>query len=96
VDNPDGSDPSVGSAAVRRDDVGFGITGRKEPMDLQLRTVDEAAAKLAVGKTTVYLLMSSGRLPSVKIGRSRRIRVADFRHFIENLEEGHQAWVVRA
>ena len=81
---------------VGQDDAGFGIPSRKEPMDLQLMTVDEVAAKLAVGKTTVYMLMSSGRLPSVKIGRSRRIRGADFRQFVENLEEGHQTWVVRA
>lgn len=70
MDNADGSDPSVGSTVAGRDDAGFGITSRKELMDLQLMTVDEVAAKLAVGKTTVYMLMSSGRLPSVKIGEA--------------------------
>ena len=96
MDNAGGPDPCAGGAVVGRDDAGFEITSRKEPMDLQLMTVDEVAAKLAVGKTTVYMLMSSGRLPSVKIGRSRRIRIADLWQFVDNLEEGHQRWVVRA
>src|SRR5665811_185604 len=51
VDNTDGSDPCVGGTVVGQDDAGFGIPSRKEPMDLQLMTVDEVAAKLAVGKT---------------------------------------------
>jgi excisionase family DNA binding protein len=38
-----------------------------------LRTVKEAAAQLAVSRSTVYQLMSDSSLTYVKIGRSRRV-----------------------
>ena len=38
-----------------------------------LYTPEGAAAKIATGRTTIYALMASGELRSVKIGRSRRI-----------------------
>jgi excisionase family DNA binding protein len=41
-----------------------------------LLTPEHAAAKLDVGRTTVYALMASGELRSVKIGRSRRVPAA--------------------
>ncbi|MQS13379.1 helix-turn-helix domain-containing protein [Streptomyces kaniharaensis] len=36
-------------------------------------TVEEAARRLGVGRTTMYGLVSSGEVPSVMIGRLRRI-----------------------
>lgn len=36
-------------------------------------TVPEAASRLSVGRSTVYAMMRSGELPSVAIGRLRRI-----------------------
>ena len=38
-----------------------------------LLTVNEAAARLAIGRTTLYELISSHELRTVKIGRARRI-----------------------
>lgn len=38
-----------------------------------LLTPERAAEQLDIGRTTVYGLMASGELSSVKIGRSRRI-----------------------
>ena len=38
-----------------------------------LLTVDEAAKRLALGRTMVYELIGRGDLPSLKIGRARRI-----------------------
>jgi excisionase family DNA binding protein len=38
-------------------------------------TVDEAAVLLSVGRWTIYQMMASGDLPSLKLGRSRRIPV---------------------
>jgi excisionase family DNA binding protein len=36
-------------------------------------TVEEAARRLGVGRTTMYALIASGEIPSVTIGRLRRI-----------------------
>jgi excisionase family DNA binding protein len=36
-------------------------------------TVEEAARRLGVGRTTMYALLASGEIPSVSIGRLRRI-----------------------
>jgi len=41
--------------------------------DSGLLTILEAAQMLRLGRSTLYELIYSGRLPSVKIGRSRRI-----------------------
>lgn len=38
-------------------------------------TVDEAAQLLSVGRWTIYQMLSSGDLPSIKLGRSRRIPI---------------------
>ncbi len=38
-----------------------------------LLTVDEAAKRLALGRTMVYELIANGTLQSLKIGRARRI-----------------------
>jgi len=38
-------------------------------------TVPEAAERIGIGQTKVYELVARGDLPSVKIGRCRRIRV---------------------
>jgi excisionase family DNA binding protein len=36
-------------------------------------TVEEAARRLGVGRTTMYALLASGEVPSVTIGRLRRV-----------------------
>lgn len=48
-------------------------------------TVDEAAEQLRVGRSTVQKLLNAGELPSVKIGRCRRIRAADLQQYLKNL-----------
>lgn len=40
-----------------------------------LLTVEEAAERLAVGRTTAYRLIRSGELDSVRVGRLRRVHV---------------------
>lgn len=50
-----------------------------------LLTVDEAARALSVGRTTLYGLLADGRLPSVRIGRARRVSAAALRDFAESL-----------
>jgi excisionase family DNA binding protein len=50
-----------------------------------LFTPEEAAEQLSVGRTTVYGLIGCGRLRSVRIGGSRRIRHQDLVTFVEEL-----------
>lgn len=46
-----------------------------EPATLEpiLLRIEDAARLLSLGRTTVYLLMESGELPSIKCGSARRI-----------------------
>ena len=50
-----------------------------------LITIDEAAARLSIGRSHIYQQMQLGRLRSVRIGRSRRILESDLAAFIEEL-----------
>jgi excisionase family DNA binding protein len=51
-------------------------------VDKLLATTEEAAEILNVGRSTVFELMRTGRLRSVKIGRSRRISYDALREFV--------------
>ena len=53
-----------------------------------LYTPDEAARCLAIGRTKLFELLGDGRLPSVLIGRARRIRAADLREFVGGAPHG--------
>ena len=53
--------------------------------DQILSTAERVAEQLDVGRTTVYALMASGELASVKIGRSRRIPADAVTTYIERL-----------
>lgn len=44
-----------------------------EPCLLTLLTVEEAAQRLSIGRTTMYALLKVGQINSVRIGRLRRI-----------------------
>lgn len=50
-----------------------------------LLTAEEAAERLGIGRTTMFALIRSGEVPSVSIGRLRRIRAADLEAFTNNL-----------
>lgn len=54
-------------------------------MDKLMLSPEEVAQALGVGRSKVYDLMRSDDLPSVKLGRTRRIRVADLETFIAGL-----------
>lgn len=49
--------------------------------------VEEAARRLAIGRTVAYSLIRSGELPSVKIGRSRRVPVSTLQEYVASLRE---------
>ncbi|MGW3570280.1 helix-turn-helix domain-containing protein [Streptomyces sp. NPDC000941] len=52
--------------------------------DDELLTVREVMARLRLGRSTVYDLIRSRRLPSITIGRARRIPAAALRQFIDH------------
>lgn len=60
-------------------------TRRTEPAARLLLTVEEAAEMLGIGRTLAYALVSAGELPSVTLGRLRRIPVAGLRTWVDNL-----------
>jgi excisionase family DNA binding protein len=47
----------------------------------------EAAAMLGCSRQHVYNLMASGQLPSLKLGRARRIRHEDLVAMVDSLVE---------
>lgn len=49
-----------------------------------LLRVDDAAQLLGISRAKAYQLVSSGRLPSVKIDRTRRVPLAALERWIEN------------
>lgn len=48
-----------------------------------LLRVEEAAEMLSLGRSKTYALVASGDLPSVRIGKARRIHIDDLRAWIE-------------
>ncbi len=49
----------------------------------RLITVVEAAEIIGLSRSKVYELLAEGHLPSIRIGRTRRINVTDLDAFIE-------------
>jgi excisionase family DNA binding protein len=60
-------------------------------MDRLLVSVEDAAELLDVGRSTVYDLMRTRSVPSVRIGRCRRIPLDGLRAYIAELES--EAWL---
>ena len=50
-----------------------------------LLTPEEAAAELRIARRRLFDLIREGTLPSVKIGRSRRIRRQDLHEYVAGL-----------
>lgn len=49
-----------------------------------LLTVTEACQILAISRSKFYELLNSGGIPSMRIGRSRRIRIKDIEDFVDD------------
>ena len=56
-------------------------------MNPELLTPDEAADILPLSRSTIYELLRTGALPSLRIGRSRRVRTDAIRAFIDERDE---------
>lgn len=55
------------------------------PTPQVLLTVEEAANRLRIGRTTAYSLVRSGELESVQIGRLRRVHIAAINEYAARL-----------
>ena len=59
-----------------------------------LLSAEELARELGVGRTTAYSLLWSGTIPSMKVGRLRKVRREDLEAYIEaRMERGEQGGV---
>ena len=59
----------------------LGQEGR-EPESREWLSPTEMAELLNIGRTTSYMLLRQNRIPSSRIGRLRRVHVADVRRFM--------------
>jgi excisionase family DNA binding protein len=61
------------------------LLSNPELVDKMLYTPTEAAQVLSISRSTIYLLMARGDVPSVRIGSSRRIPVDGLRRYVTAL-----------
>ncbi|MFE7596915.1 excisionase family DNA-binding protein [Streptomyces sp. NPDC057494] len=61
-------------------------TATKPAPTRALFTVKAAAEYLSLGRSTIYELMAANKLPYVKVGRIRRLRLAELDAFVAELE----------
>jgi excisionase family DNA binding protein len=62
----------------------------KVPDDIRLYRIRDAMKLLGLGRTTIYELIRSGRLRSVREGRTRLIPASAIREYAELLEREAQ------
>ena len=66
-----------------------------ESEQLLLR-IPEAAARLGLGRSTIYELIAAGDLPAIKIGRAVRVPASRLATWVERqtreAEQGTSAW----
>ena len=55
---------------------------------VSLLRVEEAARRLGLSRSKTYQMVARGELPSVSIGRSRRVRDTDLERWVEELRGG--------
>ena len=60
------------------------VRQRLAPVQKLLLALPEAGRALAISRSKMYDLLNSGHLPSVHIGRSRRVRVIDVENFVKS------------
>ncbi len=61
------------------------VIGDNVETEDRLLKIEDVMAILKVGRSSIYKLISSGELPGVKVGTSRRILLKDLNNYIENL-----------
>jgi excisionase family DNA binding protein len=61
------------------------VQGLHEVISRELFSPEETARALNVGRTTVFQLLAQGALPSVRIGKLRRIPARAVRDYVDRL-----------
>ena len=56
-----------------------------------LLTVEDAARELSIGRTNMYALIKEGRIPTVRIGRLRRVPADALAAYVQTLTEQQSA-----
>jgi excisionase family DNA binding protein len=54
-----------------------------EPQERLLLKADEVARRLSMGRATVYLMMASGELPTLRKGRAVRVPARALEQWVE-------------
>lgn len=54
-------------------------------LDCELLSPQEAARRLSLGKTRLYELLGTGAIPSVRVGKLRRIPTRALREYVDQL-----------
>ena len=55
-----------------------------------LLTVEQAAYRLGIGRSTAYQLISTGQLTSIRIGHLRRVPVEALAAFVDSMKNATQ------
>jgi excisionase family DNA binding protein len=66
------------------------VTGSNHSDVRLLLTVEEAARRLGIGRTSMYRLVSSGAVESVTVGRLRRVPSECLDNFVAALRSSNQ------
>jgi excisionase family DNA binding protein len=64
------------------------LAGRRERMTIAPRgllTVEQAAERLSIGRTSMFALLKAGDIESVKVGRLRRIPADALDRYVSRL-----------
>lgn len=63
------------------------MTHTSLPITTLLITAEDAAKALKLSRSTIYELIATGNLESIKVGRARRIRWTDLQTYVNSLTE---------
>jgi len=63
------------------------MTEPTSPAPRVLLTVEEAADRLSIGRTTMYALIKAGHIATVRVGYLRRVPAAALTDYVQRLAE---------
>ena len=73
--------PSEDDASQRRP--ASSANGQDDDAELHLLSIDEVCNTLGMGKSWTYRKLKSGEIPSIKLGRSIKVKRQDLKEYLE-------------